>query len=253
MPNCNRPLDEKLLRRYTERGEPDARDELVERFLPFARDLAARYCHSDESLEDLVQVASIGLLKAVDRFDPERGTKFTSYAAPTIIGELKRHFRDNGWLLHVPRDLQERALAAKRTVEALSASRGRSPTTREVAAELGCGPEEVLEALEAASSYRAVSLDAPIESDSRGGAAVAAVVGTEEPGYELVEEREAIAQSWHELPELEQRVVGLRFFHDLSQREIGERIGYSQMHVSRLVRRALARLEAAATEASRAA
>jgi RNA polymerase sigma-B factor len=253
MPNCYRVVDQMLMRRYTEGGDFDARNQLVERFLPLARDLAARYCHSDESLEDLVQVASIGLLKAIDRFDPERGTEFTSYAAPTIIGELKRHFRDNGWSLHVPRGLQERALAAKRIIEALSASLGRSPTTRELAAELRCGPEEVLEALEAASSYRAVSLDEPIDPDSRGGGAVAAVVGAEEPGYELVEDREAIARSWHELPELERRVVGLRFFHDLSQREIGERIGYSQMHVSRLVRRALARLEAAATEGSRAA
>jgi RNA polymerase sigma-B factor len=253
IPNRNRPIDQMLMRRYTEGGDINARDQLVERFLPFARDLARRYSHGDESLEDLVQVASIGLLKAVDRFDPDRGTEFASYAAPTMIGELKRHFRDYGWSLHVPRDLQERALAATRTVEALSANRGRSPTTRELAAELGCGPEDVLEALEAASSYRAVSLDAPIDPDAGGGVAAAAVVGTEEPGYELVEEREAIARSWHVLPELEQRVVGLRFFHDLTQREIGERIGYSQMHVSRLIRRALARLEAATTEASRAA
>ena len=253
MTNGNRPQDEKLFRRYVELGDLHTRGQLVSRFLPFARDLATRYCHSDEPLDDLVQVASIGLLKAIDRYDPKRGTGFTSYAAPTILGELKRHFRDHGWALRVPRDLQERALAAKRTVDALSAERGRSPTLRETAAELGCAPEDVLEALEVAASYRAISLDAPSNHDCGRGAELAELLGADDATYELVEEREAIARSWQELPELERKVVQLRYFHDLTQREIGERIGYSQMHVSRLLRRALARLEAAATASRRAA
>jgi RNA polymerase sigma-B factor len=253
MASGNHPKDEKLFRRYVELGDLHTRSELVARFLPFARDLATRYTYSDEPLDDLVQVASIGLLKAIDRYDPKRGTKFTSFAAPTILGELKRHFRDHGWALRVPRHLQERALAAKRTVEALSAELGRSPTARETAAELGCAPEDVVEALEVAASYRAVSLDAPSDHDCGRGAEFAELLGVDDATYDLIEEREAIARGLHELPELERKAVQLRFFHDLTQREIGERIGYSQMHVSRLVRRALARLEAAATASRRAA
>jgi RNA polymerase sigma-B factor len=249
----NRVTDERLFQRHVARGDPYARDALVERFLPLARDLATRYSHGDEPLDDLVQVASIGLLKAIDRYDPTRGTKFTSYAVPTILGELKRYFRDCGWALRVPRDLQERALAAKRTVEALSAELGRSPTSSETAAAFGSAREDVLEALEVAASYRVVSLDAPSDHDSGRGAGLVELLGTDDATYELVEEREAIARGWHELPELERNVLHLRFFHDLSQREIGERVGYSQMHVSRLVRRALARLERAVTTSEAAA
>jgi RNA polymerase sigma-B factor len=253
MASGNRTQHEKLFSRYAELGDRHTRSELVARFLPFARHLAKRYGQSDEPLDDLVQVASIGLLKAIDRYDPKRGTKFTSYAAPTIRGELKRHLRDNGWAVRVPRGLQERALAAKRTVDALSAELGRSPTPRETAAELGWAPETVLEALEVAASYRVVSLDAPSDYDYGRGAELDELFGADDAGYELIEAREAIARSWHELPELERKILDLRFYHDLTQREIGERIGYSQMHVSRLLRRALARLEAATTEASRAA
>jgi RNA polymerase sigma-B factor len=251
MPAVNHAADEELQRRYRERDDSDARRELVDRFLPFARDLARRYSHTDEPLEDLVQVASLGLLKAIDRYEPERGTRFTSYATPTILGELRRYFRDNGWSLHVPRELKERALDAKQAVDTLSARLGRSPTTREAAAALGCTSEEVLEALDAAASYRPVSLDATIEGDSRGADRLADSLGSEDRGYELVEEREAIARMWEALPELEQKVIQLRFFHELTQQAIGERLGYSQMHISRLVRRALARLEE--TAASRGA
>jgi RNA polymerase sigma-B factor len=243
MPAVNHAADEELQRRYRERDDSDARRELVDRFLPFARDLARRYSHTDEPLENLVQVASLGLLKAIDRYEPERGTRFTSYATPTILGELRRYFRDSGWSLHVPRELKERALDAKQAVDTLSARLGRSPTTREAAAELGCTPEEVLEALDAAASYRPVSLDAPIEADSREADRLADSLGSEDSAYELVEEREAIARMWEALPELEQKVIQLRFFHELTQQAIGERLGYSQMHISRLVRRALARLE----------
>jgi len=241
-------LERELLIRYHESGDLAAREQLVERFLPLARDLALRYTYTDEPFDDLLQVASLGLIKAIDRFEPGRGTKFTSYAAPTILGELKRHFRDKGWSLRVPRDLQERVLAVSRATEALSKELGRSPNPREVAHHLGCSVEQVLEAQEAAGSYEAASLDAPAarDGDSR---TLVDMLGAEDCAYELVEDREAIARSWNELPDVERTVLELRFMHDLNQREIGERIGYSQMHVSRLLRRALTRLETAATAA----
>ena len=177
-----RAAEQQLFHRYAELGDVAPRDELVERFLPLARELARRYAPPDESLEDLIQVASIGLLKAIDRFEPERGTEFTSYAEPTIIGELKRHFRDHGWALRVPRQLQERALGAKRFVDSLPAELGRSPTVREIALQLGCRPEDVVEALEAAASYRTISLDAPSDRDL-GGAMLAELVGSDDAAY----------------------------------------------------------------------
>jgi RNA polymerase sigma-B factor len=245
----NRETERQLLVRYHEHGDLAAREELCERFLPLARDLALRYTYTDEPVDDLVQVASLGLIKAIDRFEPGRGTKFTSYAAPTILGELKRHFRDKGWSLHVPRDLQERTLAVSRATEVLSKELGRSPKVREVAEHLGCSVEQVLEAQEAAASYEAASLDAPSTRDDGEAAALVDLLGQEDSSYELVEDREAIASTWMELPEVERQVLELRFMHDLTQREIGERIGYSQMHVSRLLRRALNRLESAAAAA----
>ena len=242
-------LERELLIRYHDFGDLAAREELVERFLPLARDLALRYTYTDEPFDDLLQVASLGLVKAIDRFEPGRGTKLTSYAAPTILGELKRHFRDKGWSLRVPRDLQERALAVGRATEVLSKELGRSPNVREVAEHLGCSVEQALEAREAAASYEASSLDAPAaRSDDESGALVD-MLGGEDSAYELVEDREAIARTWQELPDVERSVLELRFMHDLTQREIGERIGYSQMHVSRLLRRALTRLEEAAAAA----
>jgi RNA polymerase sigma-B factor len=244
-----RELERELLVRYHELGDLAAREELVERFLPLARDLALRYTYADEPYDDLLQVACLGLIKAIDRFEPGRGTKFTSYAAPTILGELKRHFRDKGWSLHVPRDLQERTLAVSRATEILSTELGRSPNVREVAGHLGCSAEQVLEAQEAAASYEAASLDAPAARDDGESASLVDLLGRDDDAYELVEDREAIARTWKELPDVERHVLELRFMHDLNQREIGERIGYSQMHVSRLLRRALSRLETAATAA----
>jgi RNA polymerase sigma-B factor len=244
-----RQLERELLVRYHEFGDIAAREELVERFLPLARDLALRYTYTDEPFDDLLQVASLGLIKAIDRFEPGRGTKFTSYAAPTILGELKRHFRDKGWSLHVPRDLQERSLAVSHATEVLSKELGRSPKVREVAEHLGCSAEQVLEAQEAAASYEATSLDAPAARDDDESASLVDLLGSDDSAYELVEDRAAIASTWHALPDVERKVVELRFMHDLNQREIGERIGYSQMHVSRLLRRALTRLETAATAA----
>jgi RNA polymerase sigma-B factor len=244
-----RETERRLLVRYHEEGDLAAREELCERFLPLARDLALRYTYTDEPLDDLVQVASLGLIKAIDRFEPGRGSKFTSYAAPTILGELKRHFRDKGWSVHVARDLQERTLAVSRATEELSKELGRSPKVREVAEHLGCGVEQVLEAQEASASYEAASLDAPVMRDDGESAALVDLLGDDDSSFDLVEDRQAIASTWRELPEVERQVLQLRFMEDLTQREIGERIGYSQMHVSRLLRRALKRLEAAATAA----
>jgi RNA polymerase sigma-B factor len=244
-----REVEHQLLVRYHRDGDVAAREELAERFIPLARDLALRYSYTDESLDDLLQVACLGLIKAIDRFDPDRGTKFTSYAAPTILGELKRHFRDKGWALHVPRDLQERSLALSRETEVLSKQLGRSPSIREVALALGWTVESALEATEAAASYEAASLDAPASRDDGETGTLLDLFGDEDTSYDLVESRDAIASTWQALPQLEQRVVELRFMHDLTQREIGERIGYSQMHVSRLLRRALSRLEEAAKAA----
>src|SRR5688572_993212 len=181
-----RETERLLLVRYHELGDLAAREELVERFLPLARDLALRYTYTDEPFDDLLQVASLGLIKAIDRFEPDRGTKFTSYAAPTILGELKRHFRDKGWSLHVPRDLQERSLAVSRETEALSKTLGRSPKAREVAAALGCSVEEVLEAQEAAASYEAASLDAPAARDDDEAATRVDLMGADDSAYELV-------------------------------------------------------------------
>jgi RNA polymerase sigma-B factor len=241
-----RETERRLLVRYHRRGDVAARDELAERFLPFAWDLALRYSYTDEPVDDLFQVASLGLLKAIDRFDPDRGAKFTSFAAPTILGELKRHFRDKGWAVHAPRDLQERTLSVTRAAEALSKELGRSPKPREVAEQLRCSIEEVLEAQQAAGSYEASSLDAPVGHDDDEGASLVELMGGDDFSYELVEDRDAIASSWQALPDMERQVLELRFVHDLTQREIGERIGYSQMHVSRVLRRALNMLEPAA-------
>jgi RNA polymerase sigma-B factor len=246
---ATRALERELLVRYHRAGDLAAREELVHRFLPFARDLAWRYSYADEPLDDLLQVASLGLIKAIDRFDPDRGTKFTSFAAPTILGELKRHFRDKGWALRVPRDLQERALAVVREAEALSKELGRSPKPREVAGAVGWSVEEVLEAQQAAASYEAASLDAPTAREDNEGASLVDLLGADDAAYDLVEDRDAIASTWKTLPDVERAVLELRFMHDLKQSEIGERIGYSQMHVSRLLRRALSRLEAAAAAA----
>jgi RNA polymerase sigma-B factor len=242
-------LEQQLLVRYHRAGELAAREQLVQRFLPLARDLARRYSYTDEPFDDLLQVASVGLIKAIDRFDPDRGVKFTSFAAPTILGELKRHFRDKGWALHVPRDLQERTLAVSREAQALSKRLGRSPKPREVAGALGCSVEQVLEAQQAAASYQAASLDAPTAHDDEGAAALVDLLGGEDSAYELVADRDAIASGWKALPDVERSVLELRFSHGLNQREIGQRIGYSQMHVSRLLSRALTRLQTAAAAA----
>ena len=241
-----RASDEALLEAYHADRDPRAREELVKRFLPFARKLALRDVHSREPLDDLVQVASVGLLNAIERFEPGRGKKFTSFAAPTIVGELKRHFRDKGWTVHVPRDLQERALAVSRHTERLSALLGRSPTLDELASALACSIEQVMEAIDAAHNYHPASLDAPVAHDGEDRCALAETLGNEDAGFELAEHRQALAASWSTLSDVEREVLSLRLVHELTQREISQRIGCSQMHVSRLLRRSMIRLDAAA-------
>jgi RNA polymerase sigma-B factor len=238
--------DNELLVRYHRHGDLDARDELAARFIPVARDLASRYRHTNEPFEDLVQVASLGLMKAIDRFEPGRGSRFMSYAVPTMVGELKRHFRDKGWAVHVPRELQERVLNVNRASENLSSRLGRSPTAAEIADALNMPAESVLEAQEAGTAYDSASLDSPLSLTEDEGGTVLDTLGADDSGYEFVELSAAVGPTVRALPEREREILRLRFVDDLTQREIGERVGVSQMHVSRLLRRALDKVSAAA-------
>lgn len=239
------PSDAELFERLRLHGDARAREQLIERYLPLARRLARRYQRAEEPLEDLVQVASLGLLKAVDRFDSARAVVFSSYAVPTIVGELKRHFRDRTWSVRVPRDLQELALRVDGVVTQLSLSSGRSPSVGDIARAIELPPEEVLEALEAAAAYRAGSLDAPrsIQGEDSGDT-LADTLGDDDHGFMRAEERATLEPLLGHISERERTVLELRFGADLTQAEIGERIGVSQMQVSRLIRQALARLRA---------
>ena len=240
--------DRRLLERYHRQGDPAAREALVNRFLPLARQLARRYQRGGEQLDDLVQVASLGLLKAIDRFDPARETAFSSFAVPTILGELKRHFRDKGWSVRVPRDLQELAVKVEKVAEDMSRGLGRAPTPAELAERTGSTLEQVLEAREAAGAYRAVSLDRPRTDDDEEGESYADAVGAEDPGYRVAEDAATIERLMRVLSDREREVLRLRFEEDLTQSEIGERVGVSQMHVSRLIRQSVARLREAADD-----
>jgi RNA polymerase sigma-B factor len=235
-------LDSLFLRWQRDR-DPAARDALVTRFLPLARSLARRYDRSSEPFEDLVQVASLGLLKALDRFDASRGHAFASFAVPTILGELKRYFRDSGWAVHVPRGPQERALKVEQARQQLTTDRGRPPTVYELAEYLELSSEDVLAALAAGQAYDALSLDAPRPSQDGGDAAsYGEQFGAEEEGYALAEANALLGGAVKHLPERERIVLHLRFTEDLTQTEIAERIGVSQMQVSRLLRRSLEQL-----------
>ena len=234
--------DRRLLTRYHNDGDALAREQLVERFLPLARQLARRYQRGGEQLDDLVQVASLGLLKAIDRFDPARETAFSSFAVPTILGELKRHFRDKGWSVRVPRDLQEMAVRVDRVADDMSRELGRAPTTAELSERIGASEEQVLEAREAAAAYRAVSLDRPRSDDDEEGESYADAFGVEDPGFGLAEDSATVGRLMRVLSEREREVLRLRFEDDLTQSEIGQRVGVSQMHVSRLIRQSIARL-----------
>jgi RNA polymerase sigma-B factor len=238
------PSDLELFARVRIDGDAHARELLIERYLPLARRLARRYQHTDEPIEDLVQVASIGLLKAVDRFDCSREVMFSSYAVPTILGEIKRHFRDRTWSVRVPRDLQELALRVDQMVTRLSLGQRRSPSVGELARAVEVSEEQVLEALEAMGSYRAGSLDAPRSSRDEETQSVAETLGSNDSGFDRAEERATLDLLMGRITERERTVLRLRFRDDLTQAEIGERIGVSQMQVSRLIRQALARLRA---------
>lgn len=238
------PTDLELFARMRIDGDPAAREQLVERYLPLARRLARRYQHTDEPIEDLIQVASIGLLKAVDRFDCSREVMFSSYAVPTILGELKRHFRDRTWSVRVPRDLQELALRVDQTVARLSLGQRRSPSVGEVARAVEASEEQVLDALEAMGAYRASSLDSPRSSRDEETETVADALGSHDHGFDRAEERATLEPLLGRISERERTVLKLRFGNDLTQAEIGARIGVSQMQVSRLIRQALTRLRA---------
>ncbi|HEY7960674.1 MAG TPA: SigB/SigF/SigG family RNA polymerase sigma factor [Solirubrobacteraceae bacterium] len=237
--------DAELFARARDHGDARAREQLVERYMPLARRLARRYQRSEEPFEDLVQVASLGLLKAVDRFDSGREVVFSSYAVPTILGELKRHFRDRTWSVRVPRDLQELALRVDRAVTQLSVGKRRAPSVGEIASAVGASEEQVLEAMEAAGAYRAGSLDAPRSTQGEDVAeSVADGIGIQEGGFERAEERATLQPLLARVSPRERLVLTLRFGEDLTQAEIGERIGVSQMQVSRLIRQALMRMRA---------
>src|SRR5262245_30530508 len=223
---------------YRRTGDRELRNELVEEHVRLAEFLARRFAHRGEPLDDLRQVALVGLLKAVERFEPDRGLQFSSFAMPTIVGELKRHFRDKGWAVRVPRRVQELHLELDRTVGTLSQELGRPPTTGEIAERIGVQEEEVLESMEASSLYRLPSLDG-MRSRDDAGMAPSERVGSVDPELEAVDDRVAVESLLTRLPEREQRIVYLRFFEGLTQSEIAEQVGISQMHVSRLLVRSL--------------
>jgi len=230
---------------YRRTGDRRVRDELVEEHAPLAHFLASRFANRGESRDDLVQVALVGLFKAVERFDPDRGLQFSTFATPTILGELKRHFRDRGWAVRVPRRVQELHLQLGRVVSELGQEKGHSPTPGEVAERAGVSEESVLEAMEAGSLYRLVSLDGSVTPDDEGGE-LAACLGEEDPEFERIEHRSEIVELLDVLPARERRIVELRFFESMTQSEIAEHVGVSQMHVSRLLTRSLERLRAEA-------
>ena len=231
------------MRRH-QHGDSHARDELVERYMPLARSLALRYRRASEPLDDLVQVASVGLVKAVDRWDPERGLAFSSYAVPTILGELRRYFRDSTWDVRPARDLQELCLAVEEARDALWIDLGRSPTVADIATHLRRGPEEVVEALQASEGRSLRSLDAPVHELEGDAATTGDLIGHLDPEYERVEAGVTVERLTGILDERAQEILRLRFQEDLLQSEIAERVGCSQMHVSRIIRTSLEKLHA---------
>ncbi len=227
----------RLLHAYKHEGDRTAREQLIEDLMPLVRSLALRYTGRGESLDDLVQVGCIGLINAIDRFDPERGVELTTYAVPTILGEIQRHFRDKAWAVHVPRSVKELNVRLGRLLDTLTAELGRSPTIEELARAADAEEEEVIEALESAHAYSVRSLSAPFDDESAGG--LSELVGEQERGYEQVEEGVLVEAGLEALDARERRIVELRFFDGLTQSQIAAEIGISQMHVSRLLRRAL--------------
>ncbi len=233
--------DRSIYELFERREETAVRDELIENYIPLAESLARRYQHSGQPIDDLVQVASIGLVKAVDRFDPSRGVTFESYAIPTILGELKRYHRDQGWSVRMPRRLQEHTLLIKDAVPALSQELGRSPTIKEIADHAQLSEEEVLEAMDAQDAYASISLDAPIDDDSDS-ATLSDRLSTDAEEYDTAEEWAEFEPHLRALPERERQIIILRFFRDWTQSQIAEELGISQMHVSRLLSQTLQKL-----------
>lgn len=231
-----------LFVRWQKERDPRAREELVQRFLPLARKLARRYSGAHEPFDDLLQVASLGLVKAIDRFDTSRGTAFSSFAVPTILGELKRYFRDLGWSVHVPRGAQELALKVEDGRQQLMSRTGRPPSVPELAEYLELSIEQVLEALETAGAHHTASLDSPREDGEEDSGTLADAFGQIDERFELVDAKVTIAAAAKHLGARERRVLLLRFVEDLTQSQIAEMIGVSQMQVSRILRRALEQL-----------
>jgi RNA polymerase sigma-B factor len=236
--------DKVLLRRYHEEGDLQAREQLIEQYMSLVRSLARRYSYRGEQLEDLVQIGAIGLIKAIDRFDLDRGVELTTYATPNIIGEIKRHFRDKGWSVRVPRGLQELNVQLSRVIEQLTVQLGRSPTIGELAKAANVEEEEVLEALESGRAYSSLSLSSGGGggSDEDGDLDPLESIGTEEHQYQVSEDRAVLAPGFRVLDERERRILHLRFFKGLTQSQIAQQVGISQMHVSRLIRRSLEKI-----------
>ncbi len=235
--------DKALLRRYHEQGDLAAREQLIEQYMSLVRSLARRYSYRGEQLEDLVQIGAIGLIKAIDRFDVNRGVELTTYATPNIIGEIKRHFRDRGWSVRVPRGLQELNIQLSRLIEELTVEHGRSPTIPELAKAASVTDEEVLEALESGRAYSSLSLSAGSGGhDEDGELDPLESLGTEEHQYEVSEDRAVLAPGFRVLDERERKILHLRFFEGLTQSQIAQQVGISQMHVSRLIRRSLEKI-----------
>lgn len=237
-----RESDRILLRRYHEQGDLAAREQLIEQYLSLVRSLARRYSYRGEQLEDLVQIGCIGLIKAIDRFDVNRGVELTTYATPNIIGEIKRHFRDKGWAVRVPRGLQELNVQLSKLVEDLTVEYSRSPTVPELAKAAGVEEELVLEALESGRAYTSLSLSSGGGSDEDGEIDPLESLGTEEHQYLVSEDRAVLAPGFRALDPRERTILHLRFYTGLTQSQIAQQVGISQMHVSRLIRRALEKI-----------
>lgn len=229
-----------LFERWQQEGDQRAREALVERFMPLARSLARRYLNGREPIDDLVQVASLGLLKAIDRFDPSRGHRFAAFAVPTILGELRRHFRTVSWAVHVPRGAQERALEVDKAVDSLRAAGRRAPTIREIAEYLEIDDSEVLDALQTGEAHGALSLDAPMSFDDEERSDLRYdAIGVDDEGFQLIEDSDAVRHALVQLSPREREIIHLRFVAEMTQSEIAARIGLSQMQISRLLRRSL--------------
>jgi RNA polymerase sigma-B factor len=244
---ARRQLDDHRLMLRHRRGDAAARDALIERYMPLARSLALRYRRASEPLDDLVQVAAVGLVKAVDRWDPDRGLAFSSYAVPTILGELRRYFRDATWDVRPARDLQELCLSVEEAREKLWGELGRSPTVGDIADRLDRSPEEIVEALQATEGRSVRSLDAPVHEEEGGSASAGDLIGVDDDEFDRVEAGITIERMTGILDERAREILRLRFQEDLLQSEIAERVGCSQMHVSRIIRASLERLYAYGT------